>query len=105
MLAEAGERGVEVTAAEAEPAAGEAEEDAKRGCGRDIGRSGGERRGSGRGGAVAVVRGPGTVWLQSLPFSRLAGRIIAAAPGVGKGGREEGSVLGGLGRRLDGDNS
>jgi uncharacterized protein (TIGR00266 family) len=51
----------------------------------------------------ATLRGPGTVWLQSLPFSRLAGRIFAAAPQRG-GGREEGSVLGGLGRLLDGDN-
>ena len=38
-------------------------------------------------------------------FSRLANRIIAAAPGLGQGGREEGSVLGGLGGLLDGDNS
>ncbi|WP_414663986.1 TIGR00266 family protein [Horticoccus sp. 23ND18S-11] len=53
----------------------------------------------------ATLRGPGKVWLQSLPFSRLAGRIIAAAPQSGRGGREEGSVLGGLGRMLDGDNS
>jgi uncharacterized protein (TIGR00266 family) len=53
----------------------------------------------------ATLRGPGKVWLQSLPLSRLAGRIIAAAPGLGKGGREEGSLLGGLGRMLDGDNS
>jgi uncharacterized protein (TIGR00266 family) len=53
----------------------------------------------------ATLRGPGRVWLQSLPLSRLAGRIVAAAPGLGKGGREEGSVLGGLGRLLDGDNS
>ncbi len=53
----------------------------------------------------ATLRGPGKVWLQSLPFSRLAGRIIAAAPRTGRGGREEGSVLGGLGRVLDGDNS
>jgi len=49
----------------------------------------------------ATLRGPGTVWLQSLPLSRLAGRIVASA---GRG-REEGSVLGGLGRLLDGDNS
>ena len=49
----------------------------------------------------ATLRGPGKVWLQSLPFSRLAGRIVAA----GRGGREEGSALGGLGRMLDGDNS
>lgn len=52
----------------------------------------------------ATLRGPGRVWLQSLPFSRLAGRIFAAAPQRG-GGREEGSLLGGLGRMLDGDNS
>lgn len=53
----------------------------------------------------ATLRGPGRVWLQSLPFSRLAGRIVAAAPQTGRGGRGEGSILGGLGRRLDGDNS
>jgi len=53
----------------------------------------------------ATLRGPGKVWLQSLPLSRLAGRIIAAAPSTGRGGREEGSVLGGLGRMIDGDNS
>ncbi|MCX6951076.1 MAG: AIM24 family protein, partial [Verrucomicrobia bacterium] len=52
----------------------------------------------------ATLRGPGKIWLQSLPFSRLAGRIYAAAPQTGGGGREEGSVLGGLGRMLDGDN-
>jgi uncharacterized protein (TIGR00266 family) len=43
----------------------------------------------------AKVTGPGTVWLQSLPFSRLASRVFAAAPQRG-GSREEGSVLGGL---------
>jgi uncharacterized protein (TIGR00266 family) len=48
----------------------------------------------------ATLRGPGRVWLQSLPLSRLAGRIVGAA----RGGREEGSMLGGLGRLLDGDN-
>ena len=53
----------------------------------------------------ATLRGPGKVWLQSLPLSRLAGRIYAAAPQTGRGGREEGSILGGLGRLLDGDNS
>ncbi len=52
----------------------------------------------------ATLTGPGHVWLQSLPFSRLAGRMLAAAPQTGGGGREEGSVLGGLGRLLDGDN-
>ncbi len=49
------------------------------------------------------LTGPGTVWLQTLPFSRLADRIIAAAPGAGGRSREEGSVLGGLGRVLDGN--
>jgi uncharacterized protein (TIGR00266 family) len=51
----------------------------------------------------ATLRGPGKVWLQSLPLSRMAQRIYAAAPRVGRGGREEGSVLGGLGRLLDGN--
>jgi len=53
----------------------------------------------------ATLRGPGKIWLQSLPLSRMAGRIVAAAPQSGRRGREEGSVLGGLGRLLDGDNS
>src|SRR5437773_9549159 len=53
----------------------------------------------------ATLRGPGRVWLQSLPLSRLANRIIAAVPGVNRGGREEGSILGGLGGLLDGNNS
>jgi uncharacterized protein (TIGR00266 family) len=44
----------------------------------------------------AKLGGPGTVWLQSLPFSRLASRVFAAAPQRG-GSREEGSVLGGFG--------
>jgi uncharacterized protein (TIGR00266 family) len=43
----------------------------------------------------AKMTGPGTVWLQSLPFSRLASRVFAAAPQTG-GAREEGSMLGGL---------
>ena len=51
----------------------------------------------------ATLQGPGRVWLQSLPFSRMAGRIAAAVPGVVRGGREEGSVLGGLGTLLGGD--
>jgi uncharacterized protein (TIGR00266 family) len=51
----------------------------------------------------ATLRGPGKVWLQSLPFSRLASRIYAAAP-QGRGHRrEEGSLLGGLGDILSGD--
>jgi len=52
----------------------------------------------------ATLRGPGTVYIQSLPFSRLADRIIASAPRAGGSSREEGSLLGGLGNLLDGDN-
>ena len=59
----------------------------------------------GEGFFFATLRGPGKIWLQSLPFSRLAGRIYAAAPQRGGGGREEGSILGGIGRLIDGDNS
>jgi len=44
---------------------------------------------------LAKMTGPGTIWLQSLPFSRLASRIFAAAPQRG-GSREEGSLLGGV---------
>mgnify|MGYP006297302927 CR=1 FL=1 len=47
--------------------------------------------------------GPGTVWLQSLPFSRLADRIIAHAPNYGGKRRGEGSVLGDLGDLIGGD--
>jgi uncharacterized protein (AIM24 family) len=53
----------------------------------------------------AVLTGPGRVWLQSLPFSRLADRIYRAAPQTGGGRKEEGSVLDkalGLGRMIDG---
>ncbi len=57
----------------------------------------------GEGMFFAMLRGPGKVWLQSLPFSRLASRIFAAAPQTGRGGREQGSILGGLGNLLDGD--
>lgn len=52
----------------------------------------------------ANLTGPGHIWMQSLPFSRMAGRMLAAAPGRG-GSREEGSLLGGLGNLFDGDNS
>ncbi len=52
---------------------------------------------------LATLRGHGTVWLQSLPFSRMADRIIAHAPGSGGASTGEGSVLGGLGRMLDGN--
>ncbi len=54
----------------------------------------------GEGFFYAVLRGPGKVWLQSLPVSRLASRILQ----YGRGSRrEEGSILGGLGNLLDGD--
>ena len=51
----------------------------------------------------ATLRGPGRVWLQSLPLSRMADRIVAASPRAGGSRREEGSVLGGIGNLLDGD--
>lgn len=51
----------------------------------------------------ATLQGPGKVWLQSLPFSRLAGRMLQAAPQRG-GSKGEGSILGALGGFLDGDN-
>ncbi len=53
----------------------------------------------------ATLRGPSKVWLQSLPFSRMADRIFAAARKGGGKRKGEGSVLGGLGNLLDGDNS
>ena len=51
----------------------------------------------------ATLQGPGIVYIQSLPFSRLASRVIAAIPRTGSS-KGEGSVLGGLGDLLDGDN-
>jgi uncharacterized protein (TIGR00266 family) len=54
----------------------------------------------------ATLTGPGHVWLQSLPLSRLADRIAKAIPGIGRGRKEEGSaldVLGGIGNVIDGD--
>lgn len=53
---------------------------------------------------LATLSGTGTVWLQSLPFSRLADRILANAPSQGGSRTGEGSILGGLGGLLDGDN-
>ena len=52
----------------------------------------------------ATLRGPGKVWMQSLPFSRLADRIFASAPSQGGKSKGEGSILGGIGRIIDGDN-
>jgi uncharacterized protein (AIM24 family) len=51
----------------------------------------------------AILEGPGKIWLQSLPFSRLAGRMLQAAPQRG-GSKGEGSILGALGGLIDGDN-
>jgi len=55
----------------------------------------------GEGVFFATLRGPGKVWIQSLPISRLASRIIRYGTFTRK---EEGSILGGLGNLLDGDN-
>ena len=57
---------------------------------------------AGEGAFFARLRGPGTVWIQSLPFARLAGRMMASARGSG-GNRGEGSVLGGLGDFIGGN--
>ncbi|QCK15932.1 TIGR00266 family protein [Mangrovivirga cuniculi] len=53
----------------------------------------------------ATLRGPGAVYIQSLPFSRLASRVFAAAPQGGGKQKGEGSILGGIGNLLDGDNN
>ncbi len=51
----------------------------------------------------AALTGPGTVWIQSLPFSRLASRVYAAAPQTGGARKGEGSILGGIGDLVMGD--
>lgn len=58
----------------------------------------------GEGVFFATLSGPGKVWIQSLPFSRLADRVIASAPSTGGKRKGEGSILGGIGDLLDGDN-
>ncbi len=57
----------------------------------------------GEGMFLATLRGTGVVYLQSLPFSRLADRVIQSAPSQGGASKGEGSVLGGIGRLIDGD--
>ncbi|TNF68943.1 MAG: AIM24 family protein, partial [Bacteroidetes bacterium] len=52
----------------------------------------------------ATLKGPGIVYVQSLPFSRLAERVWAAAPKGGGKDKGEGSILGGLGDIVMGDN-
>ncbi len=54
----------------------------------------------GEGMFYATLRGPGKVWLQTLPISRLASRIVSYG---GIKGKEQGSLLGGIGNLLDGD--
>ncbi len=54
---------------------------------------------------LATLEGHGKVYLQSLPFSRLADRVIKHAPSMrGSSSKGEGSLLGGIGRLIDGDN-
>ena len=50
----------------------------------------------------AALTGPGHIWLQTLPFSRLAGRVLSSLPRGVSGRKGEGSILGGLGNLLDG---
>ena len=57
----------------------------------------------GEGMFFARLRGPGKVWVQSLPFSRLAGRMMAAAGSRGGQNRGEGSALGNLGDLISGN--
>ena len=57
----------------------------------------------GEGFFFASLRGPGRVWVQSLPFARLASRVLQNAKQFGGGGKGEGSVLGQLGDLVDGD--
>ena len=58
----------------------------------------------GEGVFIATLQGPGQVWIQSMPFSRLADRIYANIPKMGGKRTGEGSILGGIGDLLDGNN-
>ncbi len=71
----------------------------------DIEQAGGIKTGlfGGEGFFFAKLKGPGKVWIQSLPFSRLAGRMLAAAPQGGGVDKGEGSALGSLGDLVMGD--
>ena len=71
----------------------------------DIEQAGGIKTGlfGGEGFFFAKLRGPGKVWIQSLPFSRLAGRMLAAAPRGGGVDKGEGSALGAIGDLVMGD--
>ncbi len=81
MLAEASKRGVKIAATEAKPAAGEAKQDAERGCRDYVRGSNGPRCGRSRGGAAAVLRGPGE-------GVKAEGDIGEIRPGVGAGTEE-----------------
>jgi len=52
---------------------------------------------------LATLEGPGDVWMQTMPFSRLCDRILASAPSAGGSSKGEGSILGGIGRMIGGD--
>ena len=71
----------------------------------DIGRAGSLKSMffGGEGLFLATLTGTGTVLLQSLPFSRMADRILQHAPSAGGSRRGEGSILGGLGDLVDGN--
>jgi uncharacterized protein (TIGR00266 family) len=58
----------------------------------------------GEGVFFAKLKGPGKVFIQSLPFSRLADKIVSSAPKMGGKSKGEGSILGGIGNLFDGDN-
>src|SRR3546814_16474414 len=59
----------------------------------------------GEGMFLATLTGPAPVWLQSLPFSRMACRMLAAEQKSGGKSRGEGSMIGGMGRTLGGANT
>lgn len=71
----------------------------------DIEQAGGIKTGlfGGEGFFFATLQGPGRVWVQSLPFSRLAGRMLSAAPQGGGSDKGEGSALGMIGDLVMGD--
>ncbi|AKF24666.1 hypothetical protein YH65_04150 [Sulfurovum lithotrophicum] len=71
----------------------------------DLEQAGGIKTGlfGGEGFFFAKLRGPGKIWIQSLPFSRLAGRMLSAAPQAGGKDTGEGSVLGAIGDLAMGD--
>lgn len=71
----------------------------------DIEQAGGIKTGlfGGEGFFFADIQGPGKIWIQSLPFSRLAGRMLSAAPQHGGSDKGEGSAIGMIGDLVMGD--